>query len=103
MYKNIWNLIFFSDFTSKETNEGLNYLGLNSNECSSTAILSKESRPGSVRAENNNKKNEEIHELPYSNEMLLLRNDFEGENCDLASFLIERASQNTTLANYFYW
>ncbi|XP_044761219.1 phosphatidylinositol 3-kinase catalytic subunit type 3 [Coccinella septempunctata] len=32
-----------------------------------------------------------------------LKNQFDDEVLDLASFLIQRASQNTALANYFYW
>ncbi|KAL0278800.1 UNVERIFIED_CONTAM: hypothetical protein PYX00_000504 [Menopon gallinae] len=42
-------------------------------------------------------------ELSHSMKNDQLITDFDTEGCDLATFLIERASQNTTLANYFYW
>ncbi|EEB15521.1 Phosphatidylinositol 3-kinase catalytic subunit type, putative [Pediculus humanus corporis] len=48
--------------------------------------------------------NTELNEFSYSNDgEEQNKTDFGEENCDLASFLIDRASKNTTLANYFYW
>lgn len=39
--------------------------------------------------------------LPITEHNSLYQEEVEG--CDLATFLINRACQNSTLANYFYW
>lgn len=43
------------------------------------------------------------NDFSYTSDAGRLGMEYDGEGCDLATFLIERASQNTTLANYFYW
>ncbi|KAK6643525.1 Phosphatidylinositol 3-kinase catalytic subunit type 3 [Polyplax serrata] len=95
-----------SDLTLKQTNGGgVSYLGCNSTECAASDKASSDNyyRSGS-RGDNCTVNNSDSNEFPlYANENGKLRPDFGGESCDLATFLIERASQNTTLANYLYW
>ena len=43
------------------------------------------------------------NDFSYTSDAGKLGMEYDEEGCDLATFLIERASQNTTLANYFYW
>lgn len=68
--------------------------------------------PGSLTASTDNLGNSinegntlnvDSNDFSYPSDNGRLGMEYEGEGCDLATFLIERASQNTTLANYFYW